>query len=67
MPGELIMQDDGNLVFYSRYNSPMWATNTGVSDGASSMLILGGSTSNNSLSLSVYDYSDGKTTRTLYP
>jgi L-asparaginase len=67
MPGRLIMQNDGNLVFYSRHNSPMWATNTGVPNGASSMLILGGSTSDNSLTLTVHDYSRGKTTKTLYP
>jgi L-asparaginase len=67
MPGQLIMQNDGNLVFYSRYNSPMWATNTGVSDGASSMLVLGGSASNGTLTLTVYDYSRNNTTSTLYP
>ncbi|MFL6335723.1 MAG: asparaginase domain-containing protein [Pyrinomonadaceae bacterium] len=67
MPGQLIMQNDGNLVFYSRYNSPMWATNTGVPDGASSMLVLGGSASNGTLTLTVYDYSGGNTTSTLYP
>jgi L-asparaginase len=67
MPGQLVMQNDGNLVFYGRYNSAMWATNTGVPDGASSMLILGGSAADNSLTLTVYDYSDGKTTSTLYP
>ena len=67
MPGRLIMQNDGNLVFYSQYNSPLWATNTGVPDGASSMLILGGSTGDGSLTLTVYDYSAGRTTSTLYP
>ena len=66
MPGQLIMQNDGNLVFYSRYNSAMWATNTGVPDGASSMLVLGGSTSGNSLTLTVYDYSRNITTATIY-
>jgi L-asparaginase len=67
MPGQLIMQNDGNLVFYSRYNSAMWATNTGQPDGASSMLVLGGSASDGSLTLTVYDYSGGSTTSTLYP
>lgn len=67
MPGQLVMQNDGNLVFYGRYNSAMWATNTGVPDGASSMLILGGSASDTSLTLTVYDYSDGNTTSTIYP
>lgn len=66
MPGQLIMQNDGNLVFYSRDNVAMWATNTGQPNGASSMLVLGGSTSNNTLSLTVYDYSHGSTTATLY-
>lgn len=66
MPGQLIMQNDGNLVYYSRYNSAMWATDTGLPDGASSMLVLGGSTSDGSLSLTVYDYSRGNTTSTLY-
>lgn len=66
MPGRLIMQNDGNLVYYSRNNSAMWATNTGVSNGASSKLILGGSASNNTLSLTVYNYSANTTTATLY-
>lgn len=65
MPGRLIMQNDGNLVYYSRYNSAMWATNTGVSTGASSMLILSGSVGNTSLSLSVYNYS-ANTVSTLF-
>ncbi|MFP2904147.1 asparaginase domain-containing protein [Pyxidicoccus sp. 3LFB2] len=66
MPGRLVMQNDGNLVFYSRYNTAMWATNTGDSRGASSMLILGGSASAGSLSLQVYNYSGGTVSRTLY-
>ncbi|MFL5353033.1 asparaginase domain-containing protein [Archangium sp.] len=67
LPGRLIMQNDGNLVFYNRENVALWATNTGVSSGASSMLILGGSASDGTLTLTVYDYSHGKTTQTLYP
>lgn len=66
MPGRLIMQNDGNLVYYSRNNSAMWATNTGVSNGASSKLILAGSTSDNTLSLTVYNYSANTTTASLY-
>lgn len=67
MPGRLIMQNDGNLVFYGRDNGAMWATNTGVSTGASSMLILGGSANDGSLTLTVYDYSHNRLTQTLYP
>ncbi|MEZ4364338.1 MAG: asparaginase domain-containing protein [Kofleriaceae bacterium] len=67
MPGRLIMQNDGNLVFYSRYNAPLWATDTGVASGASSTLSLDGSLGDGSLSLTVYDYSRGKTTARLYP
>ncbi len=66
MPGQLIMQNDGNLVYYSRYNSAMWATNTHVGSGAPSMLILNGSTSDNSLSLQVYNYATNTVSTTLY-
>lgn len=66
MPGKLIMQNDGNLVFYSRDNASLWSTDTSASDRAFSMLVLDGSTSDNSLTLTVYDYSNGKTTSTLY-
>jgi L-asparaginase len=66
MPGRLIMQNDGNLVFYSRYNSPMWATNTGNPSGASSMLVLDGSCSKNNLSLKVDDYSHNRVSAVLY-
>ncbi len=67
MPGRLIIQNDGNLVYYSRGNEAMWATNTGVSTGASSMLILGGSANDGTLTLTVYDYSRNQLTKTLYP
>ncbi|HWW07231.1 asparaginase domain-containing protein [Collimonas sp.] len=68
IPGRLIMQNDGNLVYYSRSNSALWASNTGISTGASSMLILGGSASAsaNNLSLQVYNYSANTVSKTLY-
>jgi L-asparaginase len=67
VPGRLIMQNDGNLVFYSRYNAPMWASNTGVNTGASSMLVLSGSAGTPAdLSLEVYDYDHNRVTKTLY-
>lgn len=68
LPGRLVMQNDGNLVFYSRTNAALWATNTGVASGASSTLALSGSaaSSPSSLGLAVYDYSHGLTTSTLY-
>lgn len=67
LPGRLVMQNDGNLVLYGRYNAPLWATNTGVSSGASSTLSLDGSIGDRTLSLSVYDYSRGRTSAMLYP
>lgn len=67
LPGRLIMQNDGNLVFYSRYNAALWASNTGVASGASSTLVLSGSAGDGTLGLSVFDYSRGQTTCTLYP
>ncbi|HEX6180447.1 MAG TPA: asparaginase domain-containing protein [Chitinophagaceae bacterium] len=66
MPGRLKMQDDGNLVFYSRNNQALWASNTGVPAGASSVLMIGGTWSTNNLVLQVYDYSGGAVTSTLY-
>ncbi|MGD1804461.1 asparaginase domain-containing protein [Dapis sp. BLCC M126] len=65
MPGRLIMQNNGNLVFYSRDNAPIWSTDTGGSDRAFSMLVLDGS--NKSATLTVYDYSNEKNTSILYP
>lgn len=63
MPGRLVMQNDGNLVFYNRCNKPYWATGTGISDGASSKLTLTGSSdalnpANSTLLLQVCNYSD---------
>ncbi len=66
MPGRLVMQNDGNLVFFSRDNAPMWATNTGNPAGASSMLVLSGSAATSTLSLVVYDYSGGFISASLY-
>ena len=66
MPGHLVMQNDGNLVYYSRFNAPLWATNTGINTGASSQLFIGGSYANKTLSLQVYNYSDNDLATTLY-
>lgn len=66
MPGRLIMQNDGNLVFYSRNNQALWATDTGVPNGAASLLELSGSTSDNSVSLRVYDYSHKRVGKVLF-
>lgn len=66
MPGRLIMQNDGNLVFYSRYNKPMWATNTGINTGSSSILQITGSYSKKTLKLQVYSYSKNSVSSTLY-
>lgn len=65
-PGRLVMQDDGNLVLRSDQNVPLWATNTGNPAGASSVLMLSGSYASSNLALTVYDYSGGTTTATLY-
>lgn len=65
-PGRLTMQDDGNLVLYSSGNVPLWASNTGVPTGASSVLWLSGSADAGTLALRVYDYCHGQTLCTLY-
>jgi len=66
MPGSLVMQNDGNLVFYSRFNAAMWATNTGNPAGASSQLHVDGSSVDKTLVLSAYNYSEGQETVILY-
>ncbi|WP_194788633.1 asparaginase domain-containing protein [Pseudomonas sp. UFMG81] len=72
LPGRLVMQDDGNLVFYGRDNQALWATNTGEADGASSRLLISGrynagSPSASTLKLQVLNYSADTITATLYP
>ena len=69
MPGRLVMQDDGNLVFYNRTNQALWASNTNNPAGASSRLFLNGSYSSaneNSISLQIYNYSANVTSTYLY-
>lgn len=65
------MENNGNLVFYSRYNKALWATNTGHSAGASSKLSLSGhydaqTPANSTLLLQVFNYSDMRVSSTLY-
>jgi len=71
LPGRLVMQNDGNLVFYGRYNKALWATNTGNPAGASSKLTLNGNynattPTNSTLLLQVYNYSDMSVASILY-
>ncbi|WP_369988887.1 asparaginase domain-containing protein [Pseudomonas xanthosomatis] len=72
LPGRLVMQDDGNLVFYGRDNQPLWATNTGNPAGASSRLLISGrynaeTPSASTLKLQVLNYSANRIAATLYP
>lgn len=72
MPGRLVMQDDGNLVFYGRDNQALWATNTGNPAGASSRLVLTGryvaaTPAASTLKLQVLNYSANTIAATLYP
>lgn len=71
LPGRLEMQNDGNLVFYSRYNKALWATNTGNPDGASSKLTLTGNfdsitPANSTVLLQVFNYSDMNLASVIY-
>ncbi len=66
IPGRLVMQDDGNLVYYSRFNVPLWASNTGVDSGGSSQLIIAGSYAKGNLLLQVYNYSENAVSAVLY-
>ncbi|MBT8342150.1 MAG: asparaginase [Desulfatitalea sp.] len=71
LPGRLEMQNDGNLVFYNRYNKALWATDTGKPAGAPSKLTLTGhndpkTPANSNVLLQVYNYSDMRVASVLY-
>ncbi len=65
-PGNLVMQNDGNLVLRSADNEPVWASDSGVAGGASSVLMITGSHGAGDLMLSVYDYAAQTRAATLY-
>jgi L-asparaginase len=65
-PGRLVMQNDGNLVLYSADNTALWASDTGVPDGASSVLMITGSAGGGDLALSVWNYSNQHQMAELY-
>jgi len=67
MPGRLVLQNDGALVFYSRCNAPIWSTDAGASGGAGSLLILEGGLETGDLALYIYDYARGVVRGRLYP
>lgn len=72
LPGRLVMQDDGNLVFYNRVNQALWATDTGNPGGASSRFALTGhyDASNPdrcTLLIQVYNYCAMEMTAQIYP
>lgn len=67
LPGRLIMQNDGNLVFYGRNNGALWATDTGVSSGSSSLLTLSGSSAAENVRLEIYSYSRRTISKVLFP
>lgn len=71
LPGRLGMQDDGYLVFYSRYNKALWAINTSEPAGASSKLILSGqynieNPAESNVLLQVYNYSENEEVAVIY-
>ncbi|WP_298232718.1 asparaginase domain-containing protein [uncultured Azohydromonas sp.] len=59
MPGRLMVNDDGSLVFQGRNGTTLWSAPCGGPDGHASMLMLDGSANDGSLSLSVLDYVTG--------
>jgi L-asparaginase len=61
MPGQLRMLDNGNLVFYSRNNQLLWASNTDSGMGESSQLRLRQAPDGKEISLSVYCYAQQTT------
>jgi L-asparaginase len=66
MPGRLQLQTDGTLIFYNRYNKPLWVNNTGAKEGAAALLNITGSVGTNNLALQVYNCLQYKVANTLY-
>lgn len=71
LPGKLVVRNDGDLVFYSRNNKILWATNTARESGAPSKLTLTGAydvsaPGKNTICLQVYDYSNMRVASVLY-
>ena len=66
MPGRLVMQYDGNLAFYDQSNVLLWSTSITTNGPSASALVLGGSYSERSLILYVYNYAAGTVSETLY-
>lgn len=64
MPGNLIMQSDGNLVFYDSSNTPVYATGV-VSSSMTTKLILEHG-ANDEPYLYVYDYRNNETVSVVY-
>lgn len=65
MPGRLYMQGDGNLVFYDNSNTPRWSSQTATPSHATSMLLLENQSAHE-ISLSIYNYAVGQTSRILF-
>jgi L-asparaginase len=64
MPGNMVMQSDGNLVFYDSSNTPAYASNC-VSSSVTTKLILEAG-ANNEPYLYVYDYRNNTTISVIY-
>jgi L-asparaginase len=66
MPGRLVMQYDGNLAFFDQSNVLLWTTSIAANGATASALVLDGSYTQGTLSLSIYNYATGEVTETLY-
>jgi L-asparaginase len=66
MPGRLLVQGDGDLVFYDRSNGVLWQSGTSSSRNGSAVLILSGSLKRDDLALYVFDESTHRVLKTLY-
>lgn len=65
-PGRLVIEQDGNLVFYDRTGMPLWGTNIVPAGPISSALVLAGSYTDDTLSLYLYNYAQKEVTDVLY-
>jgi L-asparaginase len=66
LPGRLVMQNDGDLVFYDRQNQALWQAGVSTNQRASAWLALEGSARDGDLRLEVFDYATGAAIGVLY-
>ena len=63
----MMMQGDGNLVFYDSSNKVLYASDTFTTGPATSALVLDGKSTAKGIKFYIYNYAKGEISTTLFP